>query len=202
MQNLGKIYDGTKSCKDYLISYMNYLSSVFKKFDCESIEKIIVILHNARINGNTIFLIGNGGSAATCSHMSEDLSFGAFVEGEKPFKTICLTDNSPYITAIGNDIGFENVFLAQLKSLMQKGDIVLGISGSGNSENIVKAMDYANKNGAITVGLLGFDGGKMKDICNHNVIVKTEKGMYGPVEDLHMILAHMISTYLFLKLKD
>ena len=202
MQNLSKIYDGTKSCKDYLINYMKYLSSVFKKLDCNAIENIINVFHKARLNGNTIFLIGNGGSASTCSHMSEDLSFGAFIEGKKPFRTICLADNSPYLTALGNDIGFENVCWGQLQSLLQKGDIVVGFSGSGNSENIIKAMEYANKKGAITVGLLGFNGGKMKDICNHNIIVKTDKGMYGPVEDLHMILAHMISTYLLLKLKE
>ena len=202
MQNLSNIYNGCKSRRDYLDRYLKYLSRVFEDIDFSDIEKIIDIFHNARINDKTIFLIGNGGSAATCSHLSEDLSFGAFVNGKKPFKTICLTDNTSYITAIGNDIGFENVFLGQLRCLLEKGGVVVGISGSGNSPNIIKAMKYANQNDAITVGLLGFDGGKMKDICKYNIIVKTEKDMYGPVEDMHMILAHMISTYLLLKLNE
>ncbi len=199
MQNLSKIYTGCNSCKDYLDKYLKYLTKVFEDIDCSAIEKIIDIFQNARVNDKTIFLIGNGGSAATCSHFSEDLSFGAFVNGKKPFKTICLTDNTSYITALGNDIGYENIFSGQLRCLLKEGDVVVGISGSGNSPNIIKAMEYANQHGAITVGLLGFDGGKMKDICKYNIIVKTEKGMYGPVEDMHMILAHMISTYLLLK---
>ena len=93
MQNLRKIYTRCNSCKDYLNKYLEYLTDVFKEIDCSAIEKIIDIFHNARINDKTIFLIGNGGSAATCSHLSEDLSFGAFVDGKKPFKTICLADN-------------------------------------------------------------------------------------------------------------
>jgi D-sedoheptulose 7-phosphate isomerase len=163
---------------------------------------IINLLLEARERDNTIFLIGNGGSAATCSHFSEDLSLGTYEEGIKPFKTISLTDNTPYITALGNDIGYENAFLGQIRCLLNKDDIVIGISGSGNSLNLIKALKYANEKGATTIGLLGFDGGKMKDICSHNVIVETKRGMYGPVEDMHLILVHIICTFLMYKIKE
>ena len=199
MQDLKSIYKKNDSFTEYFKNYTTKLSSILKKLESKDVKKVIQLFQDARNNEQTIFLIGNGGSAATCSHFSEDTSFGAYNPDKKPFKTICLADNSPYITALGNDIGYENVFLGQLRCLMQKDDIVVGISGSGNSPNLIKAIEYANKNGGITIGMLGFDGGKMKDICQYNVIVETEKGLYAIVEDIHLILTHMISSFLLLK---
>lgn len=202
MNDLEEFYSGCKSSRDYSKKYMAFLSNLFSDIDLDSIEKVIKLFWDAREYEKTIFFIGNGGSAATCSHFSEDLSLGAFVGGKKPFKTISLTDNTPFITAIGNDIGFDNVFIGQLRCLLKKGDLVVGISGSGNSPNLIKAIEYANKYGAVTIGMLGFDGGKMKNLCQHNIIIKTKKGMYGPVEDFHLILEHIISTYLMFKVKN
>jgi len=202
MQDLTSIYNKGDSFQKYLSSYSERLNDLLRNIDYKEIDKIIELFQEARQNGKTIYLMGNGGSAATCSHLSEDISLGAFKPGKKPFKTICLADNTPYITALGNDIGYENVFLGQLRCLMEQGDIVLGISGSGNSPNLIKAIEYANQNGGISIGILGFDGGKMKKICKYNITVESEKGLYALVEDIHMILAHMISTFLLLKLEE
>ena len=202
MNDLKEIYSGSSSGKDYTLSYVKYLSELLTNINLQSIEEVIKLFQDARVNGKTIFFAGNGGSAATCSHFSEDLSLGTFVKGKKPFKTISLTDNNPYVTALGNDIGYDDVFVGQLRCLLDEGDIVVGISGSGNSPNLVKTMEYANAHGGITVGLLGFDGGAMKNLCKYCIHVKTKKGVYGPVEDIHLILAHIISTYLMFKVEE
>ena len=202
MNDLSDLYDGCKSIVDYSKKYLNFISNLCLSIDFNEIDKIINAFLLAREQEKTIYFIGNGGSAATCSHFSEDLSLGTFSEGIKPFKTISLTDNTPYITALGNDIGYENTFLGQLRCLLNKGDIVVGISGSGNSPNLVKAFEFANSKGATTIGLLGFDGGKMRDLSKYKLIVKTKKGMYGPVEDMHLIFEHIICTYLMYKIKE
>lgn len=202
MNELGEIYSDSSSGKDYTLRYVKYLSELLEDIDFKSVEEVIKLFQNTRVKGKTIFFIGNGGSAATCSHFSEDLSLGAFIEGKKPFKTISLADNGPCVTALSNDIGYDDVFTGQLRCLMNKDDVVVGISGSGNSPNLVKAMKYANAHGGITVGLLGFDGGKMKNLCKYCILVNTKKGVYGPVEDMHLILAHIISTYLMFKVRE
>ena len=196
------MYNECKSLREYSSKYIEYLSSLFSESSLEEIDKIVSIFEKARENEKIIFIIGNGGSAATASHMSEDLSKGTYAKGKKPFKTISLTDNTSYITALANDEGYENVFLGQLKCLLKKDDVVVSISASGNSPNLIKAVKYANSKGAITVGIIGFDGGKLKELCKQNFIVKTDKGMYGPVEDTHLIVGHIISTYLMYKMKD
>ncbi len=202
MNDLSDIYNGCKSLKNYSRRYLDFISDLCSTIDLGGIEKVVDIFLQARKKEKTIFLIGNGGSAATCSHFSEDLSLGTYCEGIKPFKTISLTDNTPYITALGNDIGYENAFIGQLRCLVNKGDVVVGISGSGNSPNLLKVLEYANSKGATTIGILGFDGGKMKDLCKYNLIIRTKKGMYGPVEDMHLIIVHIICTYLMYKIKE
>lgn len=202
MSVLNEMYKRCESSREYSKKYLEYLSGLFSEINLEEIDNIVSIFEKARENEKTIFIIGNGGSAATASHMSEDLSKGTYVEGKKPFKTISLTDNTPYITALANDEGYGNVFLGQLKCLLKKDDVVVSISASGNSPNLIEATKYANSKGAVTVGIIGFDGGKLKGLCKHNFIVKTDKGMYGPVEDTHLIVGHIISTYLTCKIVD
>ena len=202
MNDLGELYSPTLSAQDYTLKYIKYLSELLSDIDFQSVEEVIKVFQDARSNGKTIFFVGNGGSAAACSHFSEELSLGTFMEGKKPFKTLSLADNITYITALGNDIGYEDIYTGQLRCLLNKGDIVVGISGSGNSLNIIKAIDYSNSNGGITVGLVGSDGGKIKDICQYCIHIKTKKGVYGPVEDVHLILEHIISTYLMFKIRE
>ena len=202
MNKIEEISSKSQSGEDYARRYVIYLSELLVNLDLKTIEKVIEVFWNARSNRKTIFFVGNGGSAATCSHFAEDLALGTKVEGKESFKTLSLTDNVAYITALGNDEGYENIFVGQMKNLFKEGDVLIGISGSGNSPNVIKAIEYANDNGGISIGLLGFDGGKMKDICQYCIHVKTKKGVYGPVEDIHLILEHIISTYLMFKIQE
>ena len=196
MNKIEEIFSRSQVEENYAKHYISYLSELLFDLDFKAIEKVVEVFQNVRANGKTIFFVGNGGSASTCSHFAEDLALGTKVEGKEPFKALSLTDNVAYITALGNDKGYENIFAGQMRSLFKKGDVLVGISASGNSPNVIRAIEYANNNGGISIGFLGFDGGKMKDICQYYIHVKTEKGVYGPVEDIHLVLVHIISTYL------
>jgi len=200
MNNVERIFGETGSCAEYAGKYFSYLVEVFKGLDLGAIQAAAEILEEARKNGKHIFFMGNGGSAATASHFTNDLGKGARVEGKAPFKAIGLADNVSLITALANDCGYENIFVEQLKNILNKGDVVVGISASGNSPNLVKAMEYANEKGAVTVGLTGFSGGKMREIAKHCIHVDTPKGEYGPVEDVHIILDHLITTFLKMRI--
>jgi D-sedoheptulose 7-phosphate isomerase len=175
--------------------YLEYLTRVIGTLDIEEIEAFIRALLDARQRDAHIFFIGNGGSAATASHFANDIAVGCR-SWHRPFRAMSLTDNVPVMTAIGNDYGYEDIFVLQLKSLMQAGDVVVAISASGNSPNIVKAIEYANDNAAITIGLTGFDGGKLRRIARSSVHVPTAKGEYGPVEDIHMVFDHLVGAFL------
>ena len=202
MNKIEEIFSRSQVEENYAKHYISYLSELLFDLDFKAIEKVVEIFQNARANGKTIFFVGNGGSASTCSHFAEDLALGTKVEGKEPFKVLSLTDNVAYITALGNDKGYENIFAGQMRSLFKKGDVLVGISASGNSLNVIKAIEYADDNGGISIGLLGFDGGEMKKICHHCIHIKTMKGEYGPVEDMHLILGHIITTYLMFKLRE
>ena len=151
----------------------------------------------ARERGSRVFFIGNGGSAATASHFANDLAIGTRTL-EKPFRVISLTDNVAVMTAIGNDYGYEQIFLQQLKTVMDPHDVVVAISASGNSPNLLTAIEWANAHGAITIGLTGFDGGRLASLAQQRVHIPSNKGEYGPVEDAHMILDHIVGNYLML----
>ena len=196
MNKIEEIFAKSLSGQDYAKHYVSYLSELLFNLDFEAIKRVIEVFQKARANGKTIFLVGNGGSAATCSHFAEDLAYGTRVEGKEPFKALSLAGNIAYMTAIANDEGYENIFVEQLKNLFKEGDVIVGISAGGNSPNVIKAIEYVNNNGGISIGLLGFDGGGMKEICHYRVHVETMKGEYGPAEDIHLILCHLITTYL------
>lgn len=198
MNNLEKIFSESRSGGDYAKWYTSYLSELLAglSLNVAAIEEVIKIFQATRANGKIIFLIGNGGSAATCSHFAEDLCYGTLAKGKKPFKALSLMDNTAYMTALANDKGYEDIFVGQLETLFCAGDALVAISASGNSPNLIKAVEYANNNGGTTIGIVGFNGGRLKDICHHCVHVKTMKGEYGPVEDIHLMLVHLITTYL------
>ena len=161
----------------------------------DDIEKFVEILLEARDRKSSIFFIGNGGSASTASHFANDIAIGTKTF-EKPFRAISLCDNQAVITAIANDDGYEEIFSQQLKVLLKKNDVVVSISASGKSSNLLHAIDVAQKMSAITVGISAFDGGKMKEMVDISLHVPTEKGEYGPAEDAHMVLDHLVSNYL------
>jgi D-sedoheptulose 7-phosphate isomerase len=181
---------------EFARNYISHLSSLFQKINLDSLDKVIELFTNARDEENTIFFVGNGGSAATACHFANDMGFCASPEGRKPIRAISLASNVSFLTCLANDIGYENVFSWQLRNLMRPGDIVVGISAGGNSPNVVKALEYANAHGGVSVALVGFDGGTIKKIANYVVHIETEIGDYGPVEDLHIVMDHLITKYL------
>jgi D-sedoheptulose 7-phosphate isomerase len=180
-------------------NYVQRLEQLLGSLDLEALAAIIDQIERVRMEGKTIYLIGNGGSAATASHMAEDLAFGTRLRKGARIRAISLTDNQPYVMAAANDIGYESIFEEQLRNLMLPGDLLIAISASGNSPNVVKAVDYANQHGGVSVGLVGFDGGRLKKSCQIIFHVETDRGEYGPVEDIHMVLDHIITEYLLHK---
>ncbi len=194
IENLYELSKGSPS--DYARNYIEHLVGLLKSLDYKSIGSIIEILREARSRGNTVFFLGNGGSAAASAHFANDMTVTASPEGKPPLRAMCLASNSSVITCLANDFGYEHVFSRQLQNLMRPGDVVVGISASGNSPNAVNALEYARNNGAVSIALVGFDGGKMKEVADHCVHISTTKGEYGPVEDVHMVLDHLVSTFL------
>ena len=198
MNNIELLQNQSNDIHQFIRGYFSYLSDLLKKLDTEEISVVAKELELARERDNTIFLAGNGGSAATASHMANDIGLAAIKKGvEKPFRTLSLTDNVSVITAISNDAGFENLFIQQLQNHHRPGDLLIVISASGNSQNLLSAAEWIKEKGGKVIGLLGFDGGKLLDICDHVILAKTPKGEYGPVEDIHMILDHAITAWLY-----
>jgi D-sedoheptulose 7-phosphate isomerase len=185
----------TKNIVQFSKSYFDYLKEIFDKINLLEIQVFVETILSARERGSTIFFMGNGGSAATASHFANDLAFGSN-DYEKPFKVMSITDNVPVLTALGNDYGYNEIFVRQLKIYGEKDDVLVGISASGNSQNLINAFEYANSIGIRTVALTAFDGGKMKNIAEQGVHVPTEIKEYGPAEDMHMILDHLVGNYL------
>jgi len=175
--------------------YIKYLVSVITNISTAEISRFIDTIILAQTEGSSIFFIGNGGSAATASHFANDIAIGTRTY-EKPFRVISLCDNQAVITAIANDDGYEKIFSQQLEVLLKKHDVVVAISASGNSPNLIDAIETAKKMSAISVGISAFDGGKMKEMVDVSLHVPTEKSEYGPAEDAHMVLDHLISNYL------
>ena len=174
--------------------YFERLRQVLDGIDHSEIEQFVDLLLQARQSGQNIFFVGNGGSAATSSHFANDLSIGTRQQ-EQPFKVISLVDNIATLSAIGNDYGYDQIFARQIKVYGQEGDLLVGISASGNSPNLLKAFEAGQELGLITVSITAFDGGKLKKLSDHSVHVPTNAGEYGPAEDAHLILDHLITYY-------
>jgi D-sedoheptulose 7-phosphate isomerase len=186
----------------YFKRYNDYLHKQLQQIDGTAIEALSQAFLSARKNNQTIFFIGNGGSAATASHFAQDLATVGRKAGVNSFRTLSLTDNNSYITALGNDVGYDNIFSEQMRYLFQPGDLLVAISASGNSPNIIVATEFAQKLGGKVFALAGFDGGKLATMADDTVLVATPKGEYGPVEDGHMIIDHVVTGYLLEILKQ
>lgn len=185
----------------FIKGYIDKLKNLLDKIDVDLISEIIELLEETQKNGGIIYIIGNGGSSATASHMVNDLNVGLRRRKIRKFNVLSLGDNAAVTSAISNDIGFENIFYMQLEDVINEKDLLISISCSGNSPNIIKAVKYAKEKSVKVVGCTGFDGGELKnlsDVCFH---VDTPKGEYGLVEDVHMILDHIIYSY-FISLSE
>jgi D-sedoheptulose 7-phosphate isomerase len=178
-----------------LVAYREECIAALNAVNLNAVESISNALLEARDRGSHVFVIGNGGSAATASHMATDLMLGSGLV-DPPLRVIALTDNQAIITATGNDVSFEQVFSRQLMHLAQRGDILIAVSASGNSPNVVSCVDAAAKIGLTTIAFTGFDGGRLATMVNLLVHVPTRVGAYGPVEDIHLMVNHMITEQL------
>ena len=188
--------DRKTNIQNYFNNYRERLNALLDSVDINVLEKVIGIMVTTFKNGKTVYVCGNGGSAATASHIQADFSF--FVRYFTKFrpKVKALTDNTPLITAIGNDNSFNDIFVEQLKGHFEKGDTIICISASGNSENVIRAAQYANENNGTSIAFVGFKGGKLLEVANHSLYTPNPKGDYGPIEDLHMIFDHIIVNFL------
>lgn len=180
--------------------YIGELKGCLDSLPIRDVAQVIRVIYEAYVKGKQVFIMGNGGSAATASHFACDLGKGTIVEGKRRFRVLSLNDNMALVTALSNDLGYESVFKEQLVNLVSEGDVVIAISGSGNSENVVQAIKYANSRGAVTVGLLGFGGGRLKELVKYSVILDSRS--YGIAESVHQFLEHLITEYFRARLEN
>ena len=181
--------------KPFVKDYLTRLKQILDDIDVDVISDIVDTLEETIENKSRIYILGNGGSAATASHMVNDLGAGLRRRDVINFDVTSLGDNSSVVTAIANDIGYENIFYMQMKGHINADDVVVAISCSGESPNIIKAVDYAKDLGCKIIGVTGFNGGYLKKISNINFHVDVPEDEYGLVEDAHMILDHIIYSY-------
>lgn len=183
-----------KQTLESITTYFNQLEQMMRAISLSDFQKVLQLLEDAYRNGHRIFIMGNGGSAATASHFALDLAKNTIVPGAPRVKAISLTDHVPLITAWSNDTHYEHIFEEQLANMIEPGDVVIGISASGNSPNVINAMNLAKQTGAATIGLLGATGGKTKQIVDAYVLAPGQN--IEQEEDAHMILAHSITRHM------
>ena len=172
--------------------YADRLKKAFDDLDKDQINDVMNVLLKAYENENTIYIFGNGGSASTASHYVCDFNKGVSIKLKKKFRFVCLNDNVATVMAIANDCGYENVFSMQLEGKLKKGDIIFAISGSGNSKNVIKAVEYAKEQGNEVISLTGYDGGKLLKLSDHPIHANIDDMQIA--EDVHMMLCHMMSS--------
>lgn len=196
MTPLTERLDAAGQGEAFFAAYAEHLRRLLAAGDVAGLAKAVTILQHARREGRLVFVAGNGGSAATANHFAHDLAWGARRADVPHIRAMSLTGNESRVTALGNDIGYERIFVEQLAVLARPGDVLVAISASGNSPNILRAVEYMNAHDGRTIGLTGFDGGALRSRCHAVVHVATAKGEYGPVEDLHMVACHMLVAHL------
>lgn len=196
MKSIEQLFKKTFDIQRFSKGYFSYLFNLLNQLDTRAIAAFIEELEAARKFQNTVFFIGNGGSASTALHMVNDLNQSSpTCDDDLPLRSLALTDNIVEMTAIANDSGYKNLYVYQLRIHYRSGDKLVAISASGNSPNVINAAEWVKKQGGTVIGLVGFDGGRLKDICDIAIHVKTPKGEYGPVEDTHIILGHLVYTW-------
>jgi D-sedoheptulose 7-phosphate isomerase len=203
MNDIERIFTESIDMKQFANSYFKYIFKLLNEIDTTSIEKFVEEMEKARKEQKTIFIIGNGGSSATASHMANDFGVDVLKRGgsDLPFRALALTDNTSVMLAIANDDGYDRLFVDQLRTHYRPGDKLVAISASGNSPNVIAAAEWVKKQGGVVMSLVGFDGGRLKGISDIVIHVKSKKDEYGPVEDIHMIMNHLISNWLKYRLQ-
>jgi len=180
--------------KKFARDFLDKTKKSLDELSLEKIESMVNILIDAYKKDKQVILFGNGGSASTASHFASDLAKGTVIANKRRFRAICLNDNIPMLTAWSNDSSYEQVFKEQLVNFLRPGDVVIGISGSGNSPNVLNAIQYANEHGATTIGLTGYDGGKLKRLAKECIVAPGNDMEIA--ETIHLLLEHVIKLYL------
>ena len=176
--------------REYLAEFVARLEHI----DLEALERVVERLRAARDAGSMVYIAGNGGSAATATHWANDLAKATKRSGRAPMRMMCLSDNTSWLTALGNDEGYERVFAGQLENFARPDDVLIVISASGNSPNLLRAVELARERDVVSIGLLGFDGGALKSMVTESLWLETEIGAYGLVETGHVLMADIITT--------
>ena len=182
--------------KEFTHDYLASLCIALAQIDTDAVQEAIEMLRATRDSGGTVFIAGNGGSAATASHWVNDLGKATKRSGRQPIRVMGLTDNVSWMTALGNDEGYERIFAGQMENFAKPGDLLIVISASGNSLNLVRAVELAREKKVASIGMVGFDGGKLKNLVDQPLWVRSEKGAYELVEDVHSAICHAITRYL------
>jgi len=176
--------------EDTIKNYLGNLVTAIQSLNIEEFAKVANVLRDARSKGRNIFIFGNGGSGSTATHFACDINKGVSYGKNERFKVNCLNDNIPTLLAYSNDVGYDVVFKEQLENFVGKDDVVIGISGSGNSKNVLNAMALAKSKCAITIGITGFKGGKLREVCDHSINSNFNDMQIS--EDIHMIWVHVM----------
>jgi len=187
--------------KDYKSEVTEYIENeitVLRALDVDALNAVLNLLEQALENENMIYIMGNGGSAATASHFQNDFNKGVSEYTDKKFRFLCLNDNVSTVLAIANDIGYEEIFRFQLRGRLQPGDLVIGISGSGNSKNVLNAVEYAKECGNTVVGITGFGGGKLRELADLSLHVPVNSMQI--TEDIHMVFDHLMMSIFYREL--
>lgn len=170
--------------------YLELEKKILDSLSVEDINQVMNVLEQARLSGKRIFTCGNGGSASTASHMGSDFNKGISYGQDVKYDMECLSDNIPMMMAVANDFSYDDIFVVPLKNKMKRGDVLIGISGSGNSENVIRAFAYANEIGAKTIAFTGYSGGRLKEMAKYNIHVPVDNMQIA--EDIHLVLNHMM----------
>ena len=180
-----------KSAHEIISDYLNGLRFCLDEISEKDIGQIVDIIMKAHADNRKVIFMGNGGSATTASHFARDVSIGTAAEGKPRLRAASLADNVAMITSLANDVDYNSIFKEQLVGQLDKGDVVIGISASGNSPNVLEAIKFARSQGAVTVGLIGFGGGKLKELVDKSIVLSSRD--YGQVEDTHLVLDHIVT---------
>lgn len=175
--------------------YLRFVADLLTRVDDAAVARVIEVLLDARDHDRMVFLVGNGGSAATAGHFANDLALGVRPPG-RPVRAVNLAAGMATLTAAANDCGYEEVFRRQLEALLRPGDVVVALSVSGRSPNVLSAVRYANERGGVTVALTGSDGGPLRALAQVSVHVPSGPHDFGPVEDVHLVCQHVVSGFL------
>jgi D-sedoheptulose 7-phosphate isomerase len=199
MHQLKSLFLAAPDAAAYMRGSFQLIGRMLASLDEATVANLATLVEQTGAAGRTIYTLGNGGSAVVASHFVNDMGVNSWVEARPGFRVISLADSAASITAVANDVGLEEIFSRQLECGLVAGDLVIALSVSGNSPNVLRAVEFANGAGGVTVGLSGFDGGRLAKLARHAIVIPSSSDEYGPVEDAFSVIFHAVSSYLTMR---